>query len=165
MTTYIFGYGSLRNRRSLQKTLPGKRIEGHASLDGYQRKMNAPVNGRLYLNLVPNAGMTVRGVLIRVTDNELTTLREREVGYICVNVTPRINRKLSGTVFTFIAPDRSYPNMKVPQSYLDTCLDGLNSNAKKKWIQETVIENEIEDDTKKPMYINAVKKDAQRAVG
>lgn len=155
MNLYIFGYGSLMNPKSLEKTLPGERAVLSGTLMGYQRKINAPVNGYLYMNLVPNPKMTVRGVVVQVTSLELAQLKLREPGYECVEITKSMEKKPNGAVLTFIAPDKSYPKLKVPRSYLLTCLMGVKEE-KEKWLQETMIQNEIEEDVQNPVYINAI---------
>lgn len=154
MKIYVFGYGSLMNRRSLQKTLPDKKIERWVSLVGYQRKFNAPVGGYLYLNLVPEINSIVEGVLIRVTDEELKKLKKREIGYRCVDVVRNIKESIRGRIFTFIAPNKDYPEMKILKSYIDTCFLELPPHKRKKWLEEAIINNQIEDDTSLPKYKN-----------
>lgn len=156
MKIYIFGYGSLMNPKSLLKTLPGKRATRWATLLGYQRKFNAPVDGYLYLNIIPCTEKRVEGKVIAITKEELGKLRKRESGYECVGITERMEEKIEGVVYTFIAPDNSYPSMKIPRSYLTTCLVGRADAEKQLWLKETVIENEIIEDMLKPVYVNAV---------
>ena len=155
MQLYVFGYGSLTNPKSVAKTLPGKREVRTAVLNGYQRKINAPVNGYLYLNIVPKNDMRVPGVLIAITSEELETLKHREPGYACLDITDRIDRMVDGKALTFIAPNVAYPNMKIPRSYLRTCLLGASKEEAEQWLQETTIENEIEEDLANPVYMNS----------
>lgn len=156
MRISVFAYGSLLNPKSLKKTLPGNRATQRAVLIGYQRKINAPVSGYLYLNIVPRLGKKVQGMLISVKARELEALKLRESGYTCVDVTDRIEIPVKGVVYTFIASDKAYPGLKVPRSYLVTCLSGKSESDKKLWLEETLIENEIEEDLTNPVYINAV---------
>ena len=155
MKSYVFGYGSLMNPKSIRKTLPGERAVEPARLLGYQRKINAPVDGYLYLNIVPRAEKKVEGVIIPVTDKELQQLKKREVGYGCVDISNSLERRKRRNTYTFIAPDRSYPNLQIPRSYLLTCLLGKSSTDRQQWLAETIIENEIKEDTKTPVYANA----------
>lgn len=152
----MFAYGSLLNPKSLKKTLSGNRVTEQAVLLGFQRKINASVSGYLYLNIVPQSGKKVRGMLISLTAQELEVLKLREPGYECVDVTDRIEIPAKGVTYTFIAPDKAYPDLKVPRSYLVTCLSGKSESDKKLWLEETLIENEIEEDLANPVYINAV---------
>ncbi|MDP3957504.1 MAG: gamma-glutamylcyclotransferase family protein [bacterium] len=156
MKIYIFGYGSLMNPKSLLKTLPGERTTRWATLLGYQRKLNAPVNGYLYLNIVPRVGKRAEGKVIAITKEELGKLQKRELGYKCVDITERMEEKIEGAVYTFLAPDKSYPGMQIPRSYLATCLAGKSDAEKQLWLKETAIENEIVEDMFKPAYVNAV---------
>lgn len=156
MRISVFAYGSLLNPKSLKKTLSGNRVTEQASLLGFQRKINAPVSGYLYLNIVPRSGKKVQGMLISVNAQELEVLKLREPGYGCVDVTKKIEIQGKGVVYTFIAPDKAYPDLKIPRSYLTTCLDGKSASEKKLWLEETLFENEIEEDLTNPVYINAV---------
>lgn len=152
MQKYVFGYGSLMNPQSLQRTLPGKQIERTAMLLGYQRKFNAVVGEYLYLNIVPVKGSKVKGVLIRVSDKNLSKLKQREVGYKCVEITEQIKESVSGRVFAFVTPDKKCPEMKILQSYINTCLLGISEKDRAKWLKETIILNFIENDTASPKY-------------
>lgn len=142
------------NKTSLSKTLPGERDTKPASLFGYQRKVNAPVNGYLYMNLIRKEGMCVNGILVPVTSEELKLMGPREPGYEVVNVSKQINVPVGAEVFTFIAPDIAYPDLQIPKSYLETCMRDLPESMRKDWLDETIIENEILDDLENPVYVN-----------
>ncbi len=148
MDMYIFGYGSLMNLESLRRTLPREHSTIPAILRGYQRKMNAPGKGYVYLNLIQNKDMSVRGVLIPITSEELELLKEREYGYSFVEVSHQLAmpRDTDLPVYAFIAPDDRHHEHKVLRSYLLTCLTALPHEEREAWIQETIIENEIEED-------------------
>lgn len=152
---YIFGYGSIMNKTSLAKTLPGERSTKPATLFGYQRKMNAPVNGYLYMNLVANEEMSVDGVSVPVTAEELERMGSREAGYRAVDVSRQISLPVDLEVIAFLAPNRSYPDMHIPRSYLETCMRDLPKSIREKWLAETIIENEILEDLEDPVYVNA----------
>ena len=155
MQLYIFGYGSLTNPKSLQKTLPGKKPAGWVRLGGFQRKFNAPAQEKyLFLNIVPKNNHAIKGVLIQVSKEELENLKRREVGYEAVDITEKIKEPINGRVFTFIAPDKNYPKRKILQSYIDVCLTPLPKKEHEKWLEETIIENEIENDSASPKYKN-----------
>ena len=121
-------------------------------MNGYQRKFNAPADGYLYLNLIKNPTYKVEGVLVKIKEEDLPKLIQREVGYECVNVTDNIDRNVKADIFTFIAPDKSYPDMKILQSYINTCLEGVAESKRQRWLLETVLVNKIEDDTNSPQY-------------
>ena len=151
---YIFGYGSIMNRTSLARTLPGKRVIQSATLFGYQRKVNAPVNGYLYMNLVKNEEMSVDGALVPVTDTELGLMKPREPGYKMMDVSEQINIPIDAPVITFMAPDKKYPEMQIPRSYLETCMRDMPTSKRDNWLAETIIENEILEDLEYPVYVN-----------
>ena len=157
MSKYVFGYGSLMNPSSLQKTLPGAKIFAGASLLGYRRKINAPVDDYLYLNIVASKGWKVEGVVIKVSEQELRLLQTREVGYQCLDVSDKLSKIFDGPVFTFVAPDREFLRLKIPWSYLDTCLSVVPYSQRDLWLDETIIVNDIEYDMDKPVYDLLVK--------
>lgn len=142
------------NRGSLARTLPGERDIRQATLSGYQRKMNIPVQGYLYLNIVPNEQSTIEGVLIEVTDEEFVKVCEREVGYEPVDVSGRVTPLVDAPAVVFVAPDGAYPNLLVPRSYIETCLRGVPMEKRESWVAETIIENEIIEDLDAPVYAN-----------
>ena len=154
MQKYVFGYGSLTNPKSLGKTLPGNKSKEWAYLTGFQRKFNASAQGYLFLNIIPKIDHVIKGVLIPVSEEEFNSLKKREVGYEAVDVTKNTKPAAGGLVFTFIAPDKTYPQMKILKSYINVCLEPLPPEEHEKWLQETVIENEIEDDSASPKYKN-----------
>lgn len=155
MSIYIFGYGSLLNPESRKKTFTEKKVFQDVVLLNYQRKINAyhkSFDGYLYLNLVPKRGNKVKGVLVEVDELGLPGIKKRESGYEIVEVTKDIQGKFDFPIFTFIAPDIFYSKLKVLQSYINTCLKGVPSEERDQWVQETIIENEIEDDTQRSKY-------------
>ena len=152
MSIYVFGYGSLMNPGSLQRTLPSVKIISRVSLLGYRRKINAPVDDYLYLNIVPEKNWKVSGVLIKVSQQELDFLKKRERGYRCIDVSDKLSQKIDGQVFTFVAPDKEYPRLKVLWSYIDVCLSTIPYDKRDLWLNDTIITNDIEYDIKQPVY-------------
>lgn len=150
MQTYIFAYGSLMNPRSLARTLPGDRATRCATLKGYRRRMNLPYNGYAYLNIVPEDGSSVQGVLIPVNEMEFELFTSREEGYERVDVTRQLEERPEGTAFAFIAPNAEC-GLKVPRSYIRTCTSEMTPEECEQWIAETVM-GEIEEDLDNPVY-------------
>jgi cation transport regulator ChaC len=151
---YIFGYGSLTNPQSLKRTLPGEREIIPMTLRGYQRKMNAPVGRHVYLNIVANDAASITGVAFGVSDDELSRLIDREVGYALADISSQVDPPL-GNVFAFVMPDGHHPNHAVLQTYIDTCVRHLSEDERDIWFAETIIENIIIDDRSDPEYTNA----------
>jgi len=145
---YIFGFGSLMNQESLQRTLPGKSIEGWVVLKGYRRVFNkAGRRGHRYLNLKPDPNYKVKGVLIRVTQDELEELKRREEGYNLVNITSQIEKRGSedSVIYAFIAPP--FGALKVRRKYLDTVLAAIPPEEREQWLKETDFEEaEIDEE-------------------
>jgi hypothetical protein len=154
MQLYVFGYGSLMNPKSLALTIPGEKTLLRTRLKGYQRRLNVPYENYLYLNIRRQATMGVSGVLIPVTSEELEAIKLREVMYECVDVSGQITDQVDGIVYAFIAPDISFPGLKIPRSYIQTCLDGVEESERSSWLSETILENEIEEDVTDPVYEN-----------
>lgn len=146
--TYIFGYGSLMNRESLQETLPGKRATSWTMLQGYRRVFNKAGRRRhRYLNLKSDPSSRVKGVLIKVTEDELDALIRREEGYDMVDVTEQIDPKPSANtvVYAFIAPPLS--ELKVSGSYLKKVLNAFPLKERERWLEETDFDGaEIDED-------------------
>ncbi len=158
---YMFGYGSIMNKTSLAKTIADPSDAIPAELQGYQRKCNALClevrdgHSYLYMNIVPNESMSVHGMLVPVTDEELTLMKEREAEYTAVNVTSQISPAIEGEIVAFVAPDAPRPDYKIPRSYLDTCTRDMDEVEREQWIADTIIENEVVEDLDDPIYENA----------
>lgn len=115
---YLFGYGSLMLEESIHKTL--QRKEGKyplfdATLQGYMRgwdividifsdALQRPIKA-LFLNVRKHPEGIVDGMIFSVSFEELNRLKEREVNYDCIEVTPRISSSIlqpSDVVVTFV---------------------------------------------------------------
>lgn len=143
------------NPNSLQKTLPGKKIKQWVVLSGYQRCFTVPIDGYLYLSLLPVTQAKVGGVLIKITKSDLAKLKKREIGYRCADVTGQIQGVNFENIYTFIGPSEFLPEFSILKSYIVTCLKYVPYAVRKRWEKETIIKNKIEDDLKKPKYQNA----------
>ncbi len=154
MTFLLFAYGSLVNEKSRKQTLKNSNpVAENVILDGYVRKMNAPyLDGYLYLNLVPSIGSSVEGVIINIGDEDAVALAKREEGSKLVDVTSGLSKNFGQKVFAYMQADKKYTNMPIMQSYINTCLKSVPKERRKKWLDETVIENEVVNDTEGPLY-------------
>ncbi len=154
MSFLLFAYGSLINENSRKQTLKTSTLVAEdIILSGYARKMNAPyLDGYLYLNMVPRAKHSVKGVVISVTKKDTPKLAKREEGSELVDITSELNVNFGGQVFAYMQPDKKYPEMKVLKSYINTCLSYLPKNEHNTWLKETLIENEVVDDSENPLY-------------
>lgn len=95
---YLFGYGSLINITSAQKSFKRKLQQEDlipVSIKGYAKIWNAieyiqfdnksDING-VFLNLEIHSDKKTNGVLIKITDEELKTLKIREKNYSCITI-------------------------------------------------------------------------------
>jgi len=94
---YLFGYGSLINLNSAQKSF--KRELSQADLipvnvKGYEKVWNSiehiefngvNVNG-VFLNLKEDKNAITNGVVVKITDEELEMLKLREKNYSCITI-------------------------------------------------------------------------------
>lgn len=94
---YLFGYGSLINLSSAQKSF--KRVLTQDDLvpvliHGFEKVWNSieyiqfnnvVING-VFLNLKENPNASTNGVLIKITDEEFELLKLREKNYSCITI-------------------------------------------------------------------------------
>lgn len=117
---YIFGYGSLMNRTSAERTL-GRSLccneIHHAILNDYIRSWTAkdcvklrkdeqiiPCDA-LFLDLTQQQSTQCNGVIIKVDQRELCRLDTREKGYERVAVELRLNEQQTLQGYTYIIPE------------------------------------------------------------
>lgn len=115
---YVFGYGSLMLEESIHKTLQRANQEYplfNATLKGYTRgwdividifsnALQRPIKA-LFLNVRKHSDGLVDGMIFSVTLEELNRIKEREINYDCIEVTPRISSSIlvsADVVVTFV---------------------------------------------------------------
>lgn len=152
----LFVYGSLMNHKSSDRSGIAIEKSNPAVLRGHQRKISVAIKGYLYLNLIRNQTMNVDGRLLTVPDEQLEKVQKRESGYELVDVSRDIEPESGDRVFAFIAQDREYPTLKIPRSYLRTCMAAVPADKRDQWLRDTIIKNEVEEDLMNPVYENAV---------
>lgn len=137
---YLFGYGSLINLSSAQKSF--KRTINQSDLievyiNGYEKIWNSiehiyfddikeQVDG-VFLNLNKNNNSKTNGIIIKITDEELEYLKIREKNYSCIEIQQKdlLNINLDEKIFTFMTtnPDKiaKEKNKKtfIAQKYID----------------------------------------------
>lgn len=143
---YIFGYGSLVNIKSAQKSF--KRILKPedfitVKLNGYQKVWNSiesiifenesVVSKGIFLNLEENESACTPGVLVKITTEEFEFLKLREKNYSCIEID---NHQIQGLktdepIITFKTSkeDKIAQNNDlgcyIPQGYINLLLDEL----------------------------------------
>jgi hypothetical protein len=91
---FIFGYGSLINRESAERTLKRHVSFNNAILLDYRRDWSArcavKVNGQsinaAFLNIKRRPGSYVNGVCFEISEDELESMKRREKNYTCIEV-------------------------------------------------------------------------------
>jgi cation transport regulator ChaC len=124
---YVFGYGSLLERRALKTArvghLTGYRrawnVARDNSLDfpGYNHYIDPRDGSRpdvfvVFLNLVPARDGRVNGLLFPVTEPELAVLDRRERNYRRIDVTDQIEEQVDGRIWTYIGLDEAVARFK-----------------------------------------------------
>lgn len=150
----IFGYGSLMNKASFERTL-GRRIDPSEFswnyLNGYARSWtlyhevkNLPEEKKLllpptkkyivYLDITPKANSKIIGSLVTISSQELLKFDAREINYDRIDVTDNLDAIPDGiTVYTYIGNKR-YKTALVPLSecviikeYIEIVESGVNN--------------------------------------
>lgn len=146
MRIAVFGYGSLVNKASLEKTL-GKNIKVQtAVLNGWKRDWSAILentSGKPHyqlasgeippkvavLNIKPSEDSLVNGILVNCSEQDLDRLISREVHYDLVDVTKQVETGGYDKVYSFTAKpqftDTNAKDIVIPASYKNLVEDGF----------------------------------------
>ncbi len=152
---FVFGYGSLMNLDKLKKYLGrdltfeldfkicGLRnfrrcwniaMDNSLNLPNYKYYIevetgNRPESFITFINIRPNQGKAISGILFRVSHQDLKKLDRRERNYQRIDVTKRIEEQVEGKVWTYIglkeAEQRYEQGLKqnkgmIAQDYIDS---------------------------------------------
>ena len=143
---YLFGYGSLINIISAQKSF--KRVLRQEDLipitiQGYDKVWNSiesikfddkkRVNG-IFLNLKKNTSEETNGVVIKITNEELEMLKLREKNYSCITIKASCakNIDLDEDIIAFMTTNEEKtanedtPNCFIPSKYIDILTSAFN---------------------------------------
>jgi cation transport regulator ChaC len=141
---YVFGYGSLMNRRSIQKTVSREVSRDElqpAVLRDFVRKWDlvewikfvddpsGSIVPAVFLDVASQPGRTVNGILLTLTEQELAKMDGREKNYDRVNVSPLVEPHVSRDVFTYIGKEihtRPPAGSCVPANYEALVLAGVH---------------------------------------
>lgn len=139
MSTFIIGYGSLMNRKSLNRTLKDVKEIDIVYLNNYERSWNAIENvtatfSTTYLGINKKINSKVNAIIFEVQESYLELLDKREFLYTreivdyedikLINNTLNITK--NDSIWIYVTNDNKKPMAKAPiiQSYVDTCLEG-----------------------------------------
>lgn len=142
---YIFGYGSLVNINSAQKSF--KRTLKHEDFipviaKGYKKVWNSieyivfegeeEISNGIFLNLEEDECEATNGVLLKITDEEFEFLKLREKNYSCIEIKDIEGFEADEKIYTFkttnkdkIAHEDS-KNCFIPKKYIGLLEDGIN---------------------------------------
>jgi len=145
---YLFGYGSLINLVSAQKSF--KRVLNQEDLipvivKGFEKVWNSieyiqfegidktRVNG-VFLNLEKNPNSSTNGVIIKITNEELELLKLREKNYTCITIkAANANIPLDEDIIAFMTTNeekiakKSDANTFIPAKYIDILTNAFPS--------------------------------------
>ena len=142
---YLFGYGSLINLLSAQKSF--KRVLNQEDLipvtiNGFEKVWNSiehiqfdgvDVNG-VFLNLKKNPKTSTNGVIIKITNEELDLLKLREKNYTCINIkASNANIPLDEDIIAFMTTNeeklanKDTKNCFIPAKYIDILTNAFPS--------------------------------------
>lgn len=143
MKNYVFGYGSLINLESAEKTLGRAvrdeevrivdaddfarlwRLVVQVTVTGYR---DNPVNA-VFLDIVDQVGEKCNGILIEVSKDELERLDVREKYYDRIDITENVRPRVSdGKVFVYQGNPKffaeNFPNPRILAQYKDIVRKG-----------------------------------------
>jgi len=126
---YLFGYGSLINLKSAQKSFKRELSQSDlipVNVKGYEKVWNSiehiefdgvKVNG-VFLNLKEDESAITNGVVVKITDEELEMLKLREKNYSCITI-PASNAdvELDSDMIAFMTTNEE----KIAQDEDSTC--------------------------------------------
>ncbi|OUR71024.1 gamma-glutamylcyclotransferase [Arcobacter sp. 31_11_sub10_T18] len=142
---YLFGYGSLINITSAQKSFKRKLLQTDllpVKIKGYKKVWNSiediefeeRVNG-IFLNLEKNDAVDTYGVVIKISDEELEILKIREKNYSCITIDASkvLNVKLDSNVIAFMTTKTNkiakigHENSYIASKYIDIIESSFDS--------------------------------------
>ncbi len=152
---YLFGYGSLINLSSAQKSF--KRVLTQDDLipikiKGYERVWSAlesiqfeqeKVNG-VFFNIKKNENATLNGVIIEITQEELEVLKLREKNYSCIVIESKdvLEKSFTSNLIAFMTTNEEKLakagdiNTFIPTKYIEvvkSALKNYDDNFKKEF--------------------------------
>ena len=141
--SYVFGYGSLMNPASIQRTVAREVPRDTlipAILRDYVRKwdlvdwirfeqdLSGTVVPAAFLDVAQQPGREVNGILLALSEEELSRMDGREKNYDRVNISSLIEPRVSPDVFTYVGKDiHTHPpsDTCVPADYEALVLAGV----------------------------------------
>jgi len=136
-TQFIFGYGSLVESKSRERTSPTAVDASAVNVKGIHRGWFDQTPGNslstTFLGAVSDPSSECNGVIFKVTKEQLEAFDKREVGYTRKRIDQKNITMLDGTesapdgdIWFYASAEQRYVSPKFPivQSYVDICLNG-----------------------------------------
>lgn len=147
---YLFGYGSLININSAQKSFKRKLKQDDlipVKVTGYKKVWNSieyisfsnkKTNG-VFLNLKKEDKSFTSGVIIKISEEELIQLKLREKNYTCINIKSSDIKlgencsALDGEIISFMTTNKDKIakigdlNTYIPSKYIDILVDSFDT--------------------------------------
>lgn len=160
---YLFGFGSLINLQSAQKSFKRELSQEDlipVKITGYKKVWNSienidfedikNVNG-IFLNLKEDKTSSVCGVLIKIDEKELEMVKLREKNYSCININPKQvkNMDIKEEIIAFMTTKKDKVAQKgdkncfIASKYIKLVKDALKSydeQYQKEFIEETFVD-------------------------
>jgi cation transport regulator ChaC len=132
---FVFGYGSLINPRSIQRTVSREVSRDElrpAILRDFVRKWDlvewikfvddpsGSIVPAVFLDVARQAGRQMNGILLALTEEELVKMDGREKNYDRVDLSHLIEPQVAGDVFTYVGKEihtRPVVGACIPQDY------------------------------------------------
>jgi hypothetical protein len=158
---YLFGFGSLINLSSAQKSFERKLSQNDLipiKIKGYKKVWNSIENidfedmknaNGIFLNLQEDKDKIALGVVIKITDKELELLKLREKNYSCITIKKENilnNSNIDEDLIAFMTTNEEKiakvgcHNCYIPAKYIDlvrTALNNYSANYRKEFEEET----------------------------
>ena len=146
---YIFGFGSLVNINSAQKSF--KRELKHEDFipviaNGFKKVWNSiehvvfegeeEISDAIFLNLEKDSSESTNGVLLKISQEEFEFLKLREKNYSCIEVDSIKGFETDEKIYTFMTTNPKKiaklenKNAYIPKRYIKLVEDGLNPYSK-----------------------------------
>lgn len=150
---YVFGYGSIINLKSANKTTKAKNLKPK-TIFGFSREWNINIEGvnQTALGIIKKKGSKCNGVLVEVDD--LKEMDKREIGYNRVLVEDNI------WVYIPKKTNKATKDYPIVQSYVDVVLEGcfkISNDFAKEFIDTTNGWKYLVNDRENPKYPRAEK--------
>jgi hypothetical protein len=139
----IIAYGSLMNRKSLEKTLGREVNLRKTKICGYARIFNAPFGRFAFLNLTRLRRSKTEVGYFEILPIELRFFADREAGSNLIEV--------KKNYFAFVWPKSKCIKLPVLASYIRVCEQGAENLGVDFW-QNTTRPQKVTDDLQNPLY-------------